>query len=100
MAATCETLEPKKLMEQPVLLAEVLSPTTGRDDLGVKIPAYEEMASVREIWAVESEQRSVRVWRRTESGWVKTLPIRAGGFRSEVLEDEIALDELYAGTGL
>jgi hypothetical protein len=58
------------------------------------------MGSVREIWAVESEQRSVRVWRRTEGGWVKTLPIRAGGFRSEALGDEIALDELYAGTGL
>ena len=29
-----------------------------------------------------------------------TLPIRAGSFRSPVLGDEIALDELYAGTDL
>jgi Uma2 family endonuclease len=100
VAMTCETIDPKQLMEQPLLLIEVLSPSTRRDDLGVKIPAYEETDSVREIWAVESEQRSVRVWRRTEGGWVKTLPIRTGGFRSEVLGDEVALDELYAGTGL
>jgi Uma2 family endonuclease len=100
VAVTCETIDPRRLMEQPALLVEVLSPSTRRDDLGVKVPAYEEMGSVREIWAVESEQRSVRVWRRTEGGWIKTLPIRAGGFRSEALEDEVALDELYAGTGL
>ena len=45
---------------------------------------------------MDSEERSVRVWRRTGDEWIMTLPIRAGSFRSPVLGDEIALDELYA----
>ena len=97
---TCERLQPRKLMEQPLLLVEVLSPSTRRTDFGVKILGYQELPSAREIWAVDSEERSVRVWRRAGDEWIMTLPIRAGSFRSAVLGDEIALDELYAGTDL
>jgi Uma2 family endonuclease len=100
VAVTCELLQPKRLMEQPVLLIEVLSPSTRRDDLGLKIVGYEEISSVREIWAVDSEEQAVRIWRRTGDGWIISLPIRAGSFRSDVLGDEIALDELYEGSGL
>jgi Uma2 family endonuclease len=95
VAMTCEQLQPRKLMEQPLLLVEVLSPSTRRTDFGVKILGYQELPSVREIWAVDSEERSVRVWRHAGDEWIMTLPIRAGGFRSPVLGDEIALDELY-----
>jgi Uma2 family endonuclease len=100
VAATCEPAGPGRLIESPFLLVEVLSPSNRNDDLGFKIESYEQLTPVREIWAVDSEQRWVKVWRRSPDGWIKTLPIRAGGFRSEALEDEVALDELYAGTGL
>ena len=75
---TCERLQPRKLMEQPLLLVEVLSPSTRRTDFGVKILGYQELPSAREIWAVDSEERSVRVWRRAGDEWIMTLPIRAG----------------------
>jgi Uma2 family endonuclease len=100
VAMTCEQLQPRKLMEQPVLLVEVLSPSTSRTDFGVKILGYQELLSVLELWAVDSEERSVRVWRRAGIEWIMTLPIRAGGFWSEILGDQITLDELYEGTGL
>lgn len=100
VAASCEELGPKQLMREPFMLVEILSPSTRRDDLGFKVPAYQEIASVREIWAVDSEERSVRVWRRSGEEWINTLPVRAGRFRSEALGDEIGVDELYADTGL
>lgn len=100
VAASCEELGPKQLMREPFLLVEVLSPSTRRDDLGLKVPAYQELASVREIWAVDSEERSVRVWRRSGEEWINALPVRAGAFRSEALGDQVSMDDLYADTGL
>ncbi len=100
VAASCEEIGPKQLMREPFLLVEILSPSTRRDDLGFKVPAYQEVASVREIWAVDSEERSVRVWRLSGEEWINALPIRAGRIRSEALGDEVALDDLYADTGL
>jgi Uma2 family endonuclease len=101
VAMTCEPPGENRLMEAPVLIVEILSPSTRRDDLGLKIESYEEMPSVREIWAIDSERRWVRVWRRAaDESWTKTLPIRVGSFQSDVLGDEITLDELYATSGL
>lgn len=101
VAMTCEPPEPARLIEAPVLLVEVLSPSTRKDDLGIKVPAYKELPTVREIWAVDSERRTVRLTRRLADGqWLESVPIREGAVRSEVLESEVALEEIYAGTGL
>jgi Uma2 family endonuclease len=87
-------------MEEPFLVVEVLSPSTRRDDLGVKVVGYQEVSTIREIWAVDSERRWLRVWRRSGDDWIEPLPVRAGAFRSEVLDGDVTLDELYAGTSL
>lgn len=101
VATSCEPAGSGRLITQPVLLVEVLSPTTRRDDLGVKVPGYQELPSVREIWAVDSERRSVRTWRRLpDDQWLQSLPIRNGALRSDVLDAEVPLDELYETTGL
>jgi Uma2 family endonuclease len=100
LVMTCERAGPERLVSAPRLIVEILSPSTAKDDLGLKVPGYQELASVEEIWAIDSERRAVRVWRRIEEGWLQSLPIRAGGFKSALLDAEIALDELYATTGL
>lgn len=100
VAATCEEDGGRRLMEKPFLVVEVLSPSTRRDDLGLKVVGYQEVPSVREIWAIDSERRWVRLWRRSGDDWTEPLPIRAGNFRSEALGAEIALNDLYASTNL
>jgi Uma2 family endonuclease len=100
MAMTCEARGSDRLIKSPRLIVEILSPSTIREDLAVKILGYQELPSVEEIWAVASTERSVRLWRRLSEGWLVTLPIRSGAFRSEVLDTEISLDELYATTDL
>lgn len=57
---------------------EVLSPSTIRDDLAVKILGHQELASVEEIWAVVSTERSDHLWRRHAKRWLVTLPIGSG----------------------
>ena len=51
----------------PDLVVEVRSPSTWARDLGVKLPAYE-AKGVAEAWYVDTEARTVLVFRRTEPG--------------------------------
>lgn len=48
----------------PDLVVEVRSPSTWARDLGVKLPAYE-AAGVAEAWYVDTEARTVLVFRRS-----------------------------------
>jgi Uma2 family endonuclease len=82
----------------PVLILEVLSPTTINIDKGERLDDYKSLASVREIWLVDSTRRRVTVLRRVPEGWLMTDHIGTSGFRSEVLGCEVELDELYADT--
>jgi len=50
----------------PDLVVEIRSPSTWARDLGVKLPAYE-AAGVPEAWFVDTEARSVLVFRRSRS---------------------------------
>lgn len=87
-----------KVVDDPVLIVEVLSPATANRDRGEKLDEYRELPSVREIWFVDSTRRFATVLRRVPEGWLLTDHIGRGTFRSAVLDAEISLDELYADT--
>jgi Uma2 family endonuclease len=99
LAVTCSPIKNTDRVEEPRLAVEILSKSTRTDDLGRKIPAYMEIASVREIWAIDSERRFVRVWRRADD-WNMKRYVGAATFRSEVLEGALTLDEFYDNTDL
>jgi Uma2 family endonuclease len=101
LAVTCGRFEPKAETVDPVLVVEVLSPSTRDFDLGRKANAYSELPSCREIWLIDSERRWVRVWRRLAEGWSVSLPMRGStGFASDVLVQAVELDALYEESGL
>lgn len=83
---------------EPILIVEVLSPSTADRDRGQKLDEYRLLPSLREIWFVDSTRRAVTVLRRVSEGWLLTDHIGRGGFKSAVLDAEIGLDELYADT--
>jgi Uma2 family endonuclease len=87
----------------PVLLVEVLSPSTADYDRGEKLDAYKATASVREVWLVDSERRRVTVWRRGDEAqrpWHADEYIGGGEFASGVLGGEVPFAEIYAGVEL
>ena len=87
-------------MGAPVLIVEVLSPTSEAKDRSRKLDEYKELVSVQEIWLVASNRMWVQSWHREESGWHVTDVIGLGAFSSRVLASAMALDELYAGVQL
>ncbi|HET6470063.1 MAG TPA: Uma2 family endonuclease [Geminicoccaceae bacterium] len=101
VAATCAEPERTPYVEEPFLIVEVLSPSTHKDDIAVKVKRYIELPSVREIWLIDSRERWAQVWRREAGAWVVTMPLRGDAtFRSEALGEEIALGELYRNSGM
>lgn len=61
----------------PILLVEVLSPSTERYDRGEKLAHYKQIPSLREVMLVAHDGRRVDLWRRVESGWTQ-LAFRDG----------------------
>ncbi|MCY1062383.1 Uma2 family endonuclease [Nannocystis sp. SCPEA4] len=72
---TCEPPEPRqRTIHAPVLLVEVLSPSTQTIDRNRKLPDYRQMPSVQEIVLVDSEQMHVELYRRFEgSRWLSEI---------------------------
>lgn len=67
---TCAPVDPESrgLVGEPLLIVEILSPSTERDDIFLKLPAYRRIPSVREVLYVESERMAATVHRRGGDG--------------------------------
>jgi len=81
----------------PVLVAEVLSPSTAANDQGRKLEFYKTIASLRTILIVDPEDRRVEHWTRHENGWSKKIALGAGAVPLPPLDGEVTLAEIYAG---
>jgi Uma2 family endonuclease len=101
LAVTCAPPDPgRQHVLDPVLLVEVLSPSTAVHDRGRKVEDYSRLPSVREILLVSSEERRVRYWRREESRWIVEDLIGEAELRLETVPDPIPLAAIYEGSGV
>jgi Uma2 family endonuclease len=82
---------------EPVLVVEVLSPTTSAIDFNRKLPEYQQIPSMRDILLVSSMERLIRHWRRAPNGWTEHGHRRSATMRLSGLPVAIALGELYDG---
>ena len=98
MAVTCKPVA-KEIIE-PMVVVEVLSPNTRTHDLGRKLDDYKALASVREIWMVDSERRWLQHWQRRADGWIGQDFVGQAHLQSEILGATVELDEVYADSGL
>jgi Uma2 family endonuclease len=81
---------------EPRLVAEILSPSTERDDRTVKLDFYESVPSVEAILLVWQDQRRVRLRTRGEGGgWRDQDTVGAGTVHIPALGVELVLDEIY-----
>jgi Uma2 family endonuclease len=82
---------------EPVLVVEVLSPTTSASDFSRKLPGYQQIPSMRDILLVSSMERLVQHWRRAPDGWVEDAHRRSATLRLSGLPVAIAMPDLYDG---
>ena len=95
VAVTCAPPAPGPIAE-PLLIVEVLSPSNRRTDLLDKLREYKGLASVREIWLIDSERRWVQVWQRDiDDAWIGRDYVGSASFDSSVLGRMVMNDELY-----
>lgn len=99
IAVTCEPNEPgRQAMVDPILIVEILSPSTEREDRRLKLPAYQSIASVREILLIDADSYHAELFRRENDHWgiqlvrgaEATLLLNSVGLR-------VSMSELYEG---
>ncbi|MGD9614074.1 MAG: Uma2 family endonuclease [Alphaproteobacteria bacterium] len=95
---TCEPGGHRGIAAEPLLIVEILSPSTERDDHFVKLPQYQAIPSLREILYVESERIAATVYRREGDGWTA---IEIGGPEARLqlltIGIDIPLGAVYRG---
>jgi Uma2 family endonuclease len=62
-------LEDRLALVNPIVLVEVLSPSTEEYDRGEKLDNYRSIASLQEVVLVSHDRPRVEVWRREGSAW-------------------------------
>ncbi len=85
---------------EPVIVIEVLSPSTIEHDRGRKAYDYSQIESVQEIVLVASEQRHVIVWRRRGTKWEVEHLIGDAALQVEAVGLTIPFSAIYAHSGV
>jgi Uma2 family endonuclease len=80
---------------EPVLIVEMLSPSTSQVDRWRKVTDYRTLPSVREILVLFSDERRVEVQRRTLDGWRVEDLIGQAEIALSCCDTQIPLDAVY-----
>jgi Uma2 family endonuclease len=82
----------------PILVAEVLSPSTARRDLVDKLAGYFQVPSVQHYLVIDGDEQEIIWHRRAASGAVEPPEIvREGSLRLDPPGIEIAVADVFAG---
>lgn len=82
-------------LRNPVLLFEVLSPSTRDYDCGVKLEHYRQLSSLRHVLLIDEPERRVEHHRRDDAGAWSMTELRVGRVALDALGGAIDLDEVY-----
>jgi Uma2 family endonuclease len=69
-AIVCSSYDPQgRGVRDPVVIIEVLSPSTTIKDSGIKLSDYRRIWSVKEVVLIHGHRQRVEVFRRTQEAW-------------------------------
>jgi len=88
------------VVPEPILILEVLSPSTERVDRGRKKLDYFATESVRQYAIIEQDERLVDLYTRTEAGWVNEVITSDAALKLSAIGVELSLDTIYEDTEL
>jgi Uma2 family endonuclease len=101
VVVSCTPVAPgMAVIPAPIVLVEVLSPSTVDYDRGRKAYDYRRIPSVQEIVLVASEQRHIVVWRRRGAKWEVEDLIGDAVLELETVGVEIPFAAIYTDSGV
>jgi Uma2 family endonuclease len=102
IAVTCQPNEPgRQAMIAPILIVEILSPSTERSDRRLKLPAYQGIESVREILLIDADSRHAELYRRQNEHWgIELVRGAAATLFLASLDLCVPMSDLYEGIAL
>jgi Uma2 family endonuclease len=79
----------------PLVLVEVLSPSTAEYDRGEKLSHYQRIPSLAEVVLIAHDERRLEVWRREGDHW--TVDVFRAGERARLasIESELVVADVY-----
>ncbi|HMK90056.1 MAG TPA: Uma2 family endonuclease [Methylocystis sp.] len=86
------------LVENPVVVVEVISPSTGRNDTTRKLAGYFNLPSIQHYLMIDPDERLVVHAERGADGVVRTHFFKGGVVKMDPPGLELPLEEIY-GTG-
>lgn len=99
IVVTCTPFDHRaQTVDEPILIVEILSPSTELHDRRFKVPVYREIETVQEVLLVGSDARYVELHRRSGGQWIVEIlrgPDDAVALTS--VGTDIPLAELYDG---
>jgi Uma2 family endonuclease len=101
IAVTCTSFSGSDdVIPEPVLVVEVISPSTEREDRGRKKFDYFATASIRQYAIIEQDARRIDLYTRSTIGWSNEIIEGAAILRLSSIGVEISLDTIYEDTEL
>ena len=93
-----EDLGKQKLLVNPSLIVEVLSPSTESYDREEKFKAYKSIKSLREYLLVSQTKKFITLYvRHNEKFWFQSEYVEGETLKLESLERDLSVDEIYEG---
>jgi Uma2 family endonuclease len=102
LAVTCTKLDPKvHWVPNPILIVEILSPSTEDRDSHVKTPFYRGLDSVKEILVLHSDCMRAEIQRRGSGGWtIEDVVGAKAGLRLDSIAADVRLSDIFDGIEL
>ena len=101
LSVTCSPIHGgDDIVPAPVVVIEIISPSTEREDRGRKKLDYFATPSIRHYAIVEQEERRIDLYTRTETAWIDEIVAGDAVLSFSAIGVEILLDAIYEDTEL
>jgi Uma2 family endonuclease len=101
VSVTCQLIDDRDdRITEPVVVIEVLSPTTERTDRGRKKFDYVATPSIRQYAIVEQDERRIDLYTRAEAGWTNEVITGEPVLNLSSIGVVLSLDTIYEDTDL
>jgi Uma2 family endonuclease len=101
LSVTCSPIAGSDdVVPEPVVVIEIISPSTAREDRGRKKLDYFATPSIHQYAIVEQDERLIDLYTRTDAGWMDEVVVDDGTLNLSAIGVAISLDAIYEDTEL